>query len=79
MKIIAKPLMHAEEIRALHALIAERKPRRVLEWGGGGSTLYWPDHYPAIDWVTIESEPEWYAALKARVRESVTLLHLTPP
>jgi len=79
MKIIPKPLMNPEEIQALHKLIKERKPRQVLEWGGGGSTLYWPNAYPEIDWVTIESEPEWYAALKPRVRESVTLLHLVPP
>ena len=79
MKISAKPLMNPEEIKALHKLLEERTPRRVLEWGGGGSTLYWPARYPEIDWVTIESEPEWYAALKPKVRESVTLLHLVPP
>ena len=79
MKIVHQPLMHPEEIQALHELIEKRKPARVLEWGGGGSTLYWPEHYPKIDWVTIESEPEWYEALRPRVRESVTLLHLGPP
>ena len=79
MKIVAKPLMHPEEIQALHKLIEGRKPRRVLEWGGGGSTLYWPAAYPEIEWVTIESELEWYTALKTRIRESVTLLHLVPP
>ena len=79
MKIIPQPLMHPEEVKALHTLLEERKPRRVLEWGGGGSTLYWPGHYPKIDWVTIESELEWYEALRPQVRDSVTLLHLVPP
>lgn len=79
MKVVPKPLMNPEEIQALHNLFEQRKPQRVLEWGGGGSTLYWPEHYPEIDWVTIESEPEWYEALRPRVRESVTLLHLAPP
>lgn len=79
MRILSKPLMHPEEIEAMHTLIRERRPRRVLEWGGGGSTLYWPEAYPEIEWVTIESEPEWYAALATRVRESVTLVHLGPP
>jgi len=79
MKILSRPLMYAEEIRALHALIKERKPRRVLEWGGGGSTLYWPAKYPGIDWVTIEHDLKWCEGLRGRISESVTLLHLGPP
>jgi len=79
MKILSRPLMYAEEIRALHALIKERKPQRVLEWGGGGSTLYWPAKHPEIDWVTIEHDLKWYTGLRGRISENVTLLHLGPP
>lgn len=74
--IAPDPLMHPEEIEALHTLIEKRQPQRVLEWGGGGSTLYWPDAYPDIDWVTIESDQKWYERLGEQVAESVTLLHL---
>lgn len=74
-----QPLMNPEEITALHQLIRERQPRRVLEWGGGGSTLYWPVAYPGIDWVTIEHDQDWVEALRVKAAGNVTILHLGPP
>jgi hypothetical protein len=79
MEIVPEPRMNRSEVVALHRLIKKRRPGRVLEWGGGGSTLYWPAHYPEIDWVTIEHDPEWYEGLRGKISESVTLLHLDVP
>lgn len=74
MNIHPYPMMDDHEVEAMASLIKTRKPKRVLEWGGGGSTLYWPEKYPNIDWVTIEHNPKWVEALSERIPENVTLL-----
>jgi len=63
----------------MDALIEERQPARVLEWGGGGSTLYWPARHPAIDWWTVENDARWAKAIRARMPRNVTLLERQPP
>jgi hypothetical protein len=51
-----------------------------LEWGCGASTLYWPRLFPFVEWVTLEHDPAWYAALLDEdLPENVTLLHLPYP
>jgi hypothetical protein len=79
MEIVAEPRMNRGEVEALTALIEKRQPGRVLEWGGGGSTLYWPARFPEVEWVTIEHDQGWYDGLRARITENVTLLHLEVP
>ena len=73
------PMMDAPEVEALRALLAERKPRRVLEWGAGGSTLYWPAQLPDVEWVAIEHNPEYAAALEGRLNANTTLHRLDFP
>lgn len=75
----AYPMMDEAEVKAMEALLSELKPDRVLEWGGGGSTLYYAKKYPEIDWVTIEHDPEWATALEKMKPENVTLLKLAFP
>jgi SAM-dependent methyltransferase len=79
MEIKPEPRMNESEVVALHTLLDTRRPRRVLEWGGGGSTLYWPAAYPDIDWVTIEHDPAWLEGLKASAGPNVKLLYLAAP
>ena len=77
--IPAKPMLDPAEIAALADLLAFRQPRRVLEWGGGGSTAYYPPRYET-QWVTIESDAAWYNALRAsELADNVVLLWLKPP
>jgi hypothetical protein len=73
------PMMDEPEIAALRALLEERKPRRVLEWGAGGSTLYWPSMFPEIDWWSVEHNPAYAQALKGKTPPNVTLLQLAYP
>jgi len=67
------------EREAVHALLVQRRPRRVLEWGGGGSTLHWPALFPEIDWWTVEHNPQYYAKLQAQIPPNVTLRLLAFP
>lgn len=57
--------MAHEETVILDKLIKERKIESVLEWGGGGSTIYFPNKHKKIKvWNTIEHDLGWYYAIK---------------
>lgn len=73
------PMMDKPEIEALRRVLNERRPRRVLEWGSGGSTLYWPRIFPTIDWLSIEHNPDYAMALKGKMMPNVTLMQLDFP
>lgn len=79
MKIKPIPFLDADEREILESLLKKRQPCRVLEWGGGGSTLYWPKRFPNTDWWTVEHDPRWAKALSSRLPPNVTLLHLPFP
>lgn len=78
-KLLDTPWMNKNEIGALTALIERRQVTRVLEWGGGGSTLYWPRLFPDIEWLTIEHDPRYAEAIRTRMTSNVTLLERLPP
>lgn len=75
----AVPMMDPPEVEALRRVLEERRPKRVLEWGAGGSTLYWPARFPEIDWWSVEHNPDYARALKGKTPPSVTLLELAFP
>ena len=79
--IPTKPMLDAPEVQAMLDLLAARIPQRVLEWGGGGTTVTFPQLLPAAQWVTIESDEAWYTALRQcdRLSAHVILLWLKPP
>jgi len=59
------------------ALMAERYIKdksKMLEWGGGGSTLYFPRLVEK--YVSIEHNQEWYEELKPQLLENVEFYHV---
>jgi predicted O-methyltransferase YrrM len=55
-----KPYMQEKDIKAIEKLLQERKPKHVLEWGSGGSTIYFPKRAPGLQlWESIEHDKEW--------------------
>ena len=74
-----KPMMDKPEIDAVVKTLTHLEPERVLEWGGGGSTCYYPQHSAASEWLTIEHDPAYFAALCEQVPPWVTVLHLALP
>lgn len=60
MKCPDKPWMSPVELGQVETLFALKQPRRVLEWGSGASTLYFPERYPCITrWLAIEHSAAW--------------------
>ena len=54
------PYMQKSDIEAMARVFEQRKPERVLEYGAGASSTYWPQRYPFIKlWVAVEHQPQW--------------------
>lgn len=54
-----RPWMPQQEIAVMDAIFALKRPKRVLEYGAGGSTVRWAA-FPSVErWVTVEHDPEW--------------------
>lgn len=55
-----KPYMLQQEIAVLDFVLYTLHPRRVLEYGAGGSTVRW-SRLPWIrEWVSVEHDPMWF-------------------
>ena len=48
---------------------------KMLEWGGGGSTLYFPSLVE--NYVSIEHDQEWYEKLKPQLLDNVEFYHVS--
>lgn len=65
------PMMFPNEVRALErALLAQKgRPLRILEWGSGGSTVYFTKflqkHGIAYEWISLEYNKRWAETVTA--------------
>lgn len=58
-----KPYMPQQEIAVMDAIFALKRPKRVLEYGAGGSTVRW-SRLPYVErWDAVEHDPDWYAVV----------------
>ena len=80
MDIRQKPWMADVEITIIDSIFQAQQPKRVLEWGAGGSTLYWPPQYNFIEeWVAIEDDEAYAEAVREQAAGKVEVLQLDPP
>ena len=57
---VTRPMMRYRELNIIRELIAEVKPKKVLEWGSGYSTLYWHRLLPEDStWLAVEHNKLW--------------------
>ena len=69
--------MHPTEFAQLLAIVETLGPRRVWEWGSGGSTKALLRHCPYIErYVSIEHHPAWFARVKELVKDPRLELNL---
>jgi hypothetical protein len=62
------------DMEAFDLLLESLKPKRVLEWGAGHSTVYWPPRIPNLEcWVSIEHNFVYWNRFCTEVGESVDL------
>ncbi len=69
-------MMADHEIKIIDDLISEYKPAKCLEWGSGGSTIYFPKRHACIkQWIAIEDLGRYPIFLNEHIdKEKVTML-----
>ncbi len=79
------PYMRADEIESMRALIRDRGPRSVLEFGAGGSTTTFSREPTVQNWWSFEAEGQWIARVLSAVsreetdREKIVLIRCSEP
>ena len=64
------PMMEPEEIKFLEKLFLFSNAMYVLEWGVGGSTIYFPEFLPKLnEWFAVEHNKWWATTIYAVVCE----------
>ena len=59
-KIKIKPWMKTREIEIIEQILINLKPSKVLEWGAGYGTLYFPNLIPLQSiYISIEHDKDW--------------------
>ena len=72
--------MHPIEFSQLEAIYAAVAPRRVVEWGSGGSTKAVPARFDCIErYVSVEHNANWHARVSGKVSDDRVTLLLQPP
>ena len=56
---VIAPYMRADEVEALRRLLREQKPKRVLEFGAGGSTIVLSREPAVQEWWSLEHSDIW--------------------
>lgn len=80
MKLLDRPYLADCEIEIMDSIFQAQRPRRVLEWGAGGSTLHWPQKYAFVEeWIAIEHDEEFANEVLGRADAKVQVLQLDPP
>ncbi|MBK6917208.1 MAG: hypothetical protein IPH07_07395 [Deltaproteobacteria bacterium] len=60
--------MHDDELAQLTAVVTKLAPKRVLEWGSGGSTHMFLTRFPSIErMVSVENDRGWYERVRAKI------------
>lgn len=71
---VKTPMMSGKEIEIIDNLIEERKPKYILEWGSGGSTMYFPKHKCIKHWLSIEENGHFVDYLKDKVNDKTDVI-----
>ena len=77
-KSLPRPWMTHEEIIIIEGVLKKLKPKRCLEWGGGYSTLIFPQFAGQnTKWVSVEHNKDWAEKIK-RINKNpnVTISHV---
>lgn len=76
-KYSIEPMMKQREKRIFEEIITNLKPKNILEWGSGYSTLYFPKLISETsNWTAIEHNKEWYNILKPQNKRNNVSIEL---
>lgn len=74
MTITDKPMMSDREIAMIHGILIDLKPKHCLEWGSGGSTVYFPRNYPKVNWISVEHNGHYVEFLADKIPDNASVI-----
>ena len=79
-KLIIKPSMIYREIEIIEEILKNLQPQKVLEWGSGYSTLYFPKFVNRnTKWIALEHSKDWFIKIKKlNQNPNVTVIYIPP-
>lgn len=72
--------MKEREIEIFTDLLLKNKPKKVLEYGCGYSTIYYPKFLPeGARWIAVEHNKMWSDNVKKGINNGNTVIYCIPP
>lgn len=73
------PAMADTDVEAIENLMTYIEPDRILEWGSGGSTIYFSSqfHEEYDEWLAIEHDPDWHDYVRKNIPENTKTVCLS--
>lgn len=69
-----KPMMSDSEIQIIHNLIFTYRPKHCLEWGSGGSTIYFPKKHKPVRWLSVEHDGNWIKKIMPEIPDNANVI-----
>lgn len=69
-----KPMMSDEEVDIIDHLLIQHAPNHCLEWGSGGSTLYFPTLSTVNSWLAVEENGHYVEYLKPLINDKTHVI-----
>lgn len=67
-----KPMMSQIEVDIIMDLLDNK--RHCLEWGSGGSTVYFPKLNPYLHWLSVEHNGNWVKKIAPELPDNATVV-----
>jgi hypothetical protein len=68
------PMMSREEVGIIKEMLLAGSYKRIIEFGAGGSTLYFPKFInEKATWLSFEFDERWFNGLKSKVPKKVDI------
>lgn len=72
--VAMKPMMSDKEVEIIDNLIKQNKPKHCLEWGSGGSTIYFPNKHRNLSWLSVEHNGNWVKRIVPELSDNATVI-----
>lgn len=74
------PMMSEEEVEYIDNLLATYRPKKVLEWGSGNSTVWFSNKHPEIEqWIAIEHKKDYDELLTDKLDKNRAKIEMKSP
>lgn len=67
-----KPMMSEKETEIINGYIIPLD--KCLEWGSGGSTIWFPENNPSVNWLSVEHNGNWVKKIADKLPQNASVI-----